>query len=138
MFKSVIVARKHDGLPLSASTDNIEVKMDCISFKQLQEGFSDFRSQTKALLLKLATHSENNSIVEFEKYLAQYNSLLPKSIKIVDEIAFICFCEKTSSKNVAFAFLTELSEAFSKMFTESQVKLANRPYALMKFGNRNI
>lgn len=102
----------------------------------MQEGFSDFRSQTKALLLKLATQTENNLIVEFEKYLAQYTTFYYKSIKIVDEIAFICFCEKTSSKSVAFAFLSELSEAFFKMFTDSQVKLANRPYALIRFGKR--
>jgi vesicle transport protein SEC22 len=91
----------------------------------LQEGFSDFRSQTKALLLKLSSQSENNSIVEFDKYLAH--------IKITDEVAFICFCEKSSSKNVAFAFLNELSETFFKMFTEGQIMSANRPYALIKF-----
>jgi hypothetical protein len=32
MFKSVIVARKHDGLPLSASTENIEVRQKGMTF----------------------------------------------------------------------------------------------------------
>ena len=51
----------------------------------------------------------------------------------MDKIIYMCICDSTYPRKLAFSYLDELSKEFSQSYGD-KVQGASRPYAFMGFG----
>ena len=117
-IRSVIIARVSDGLPLCAVMDNDE---------ELDNEFPEHKSQTKALIKSLATQLEPLCSLESKDGSFFFHVMLASNI------GFICLCDKSYPKKLAFSFLNDLHKNFASEYTSDQVEATTRPYAFIKF-----
>lgn len=62
---------------------------------------------------------------------------LTLSYLIVGPVIYMCICESSYPRKLAFSYLDELSKEFSRSYGD-KVEAATRPYAFMGFGEYKI
>lgn len=115
MVKSTIIVRVTDGLPLCASVDDKHSEIELLEQKQ----------QSKIIFRKLTANSEIRASIESGKYFLHYF--------IDNNVCYLCICDKSYPRKLAFSYLDELSKEFLKVYGNDIMKLSLRPYAFVQF-----
>jgi len=115
MIKSTQIARL-DGLMLCASVDD----------EQSESSLAEIKSQIKAILRKLDRDSNPQGALEGGSFNLYY--------QIVQDVVYLCICERSYPKKLAFTYLDDICAEFSTTYPASQVHSPTlRPYAFMEF-----
>ncbi|XP_063713516.1 vesicle-trafficking protein SEC22b-B-like [Symsagittifera roscoffensis] len=115
MILLTFIGRVTDGLPLSAS-----IQEDEKTGRELVE----YQNQAKQLLKRLNIRSPQQCTLESGNYLFHY--------LISNEICFLCLCERTFSKRLAYEFLEDISTQFLTQYAQKYGSVG-RPYAFIEF-----
>ncbi|KAI0801661.1 transport protein-like protein sec22 [Xylaria sp. FL0933] len=116
MIRSTQIARVGDGLMLCASVDD----------EQSESSLAEVKSQIKLILRRLNRNSEQQASIESGNYILHY--------LIANEIVFLCICDRSYPRKLAFTYLSDLSAEFSNSYSQQQLHSpALRPYAFMEF-----
>ncbi|KAI1180841.1 transport protein-like protein sec22 [Nemania sp. FL0916] len=116
MIRSTQIARVGDGLMLCASVDD----------EQSESSLAEVKSQIKLILRRLNRNSEPQASIESGNYTLHY--------LIANDIVFLCICERSYPRKLAFTYLSDLSAEFSNSYSASQLHSPGlRPYAFMEF-----
>ncbi|KAI1169203.1 transport protein-like protein sec22 [Nemania serpens] len=116
MIRSTQIARVGDGLMLCASVDD----------EQSESSLAEVKSQIKLILRRLNRNSEQQASIESGNYTLHY--------LIADDIVFLCICDRSYPRKLAFTYLSDLSAEFSNSYSSQQLHSpALRPYAFMEF-----
>ncbi|KAI1375233.1 snare-like protein [Hypoxylon crocopeplum] len=116
MIRSTQIARLGDGLMLCASVDD----------EQTESSLAEVKSQTKLILRRLNRNSEQQASIESGNYTLHY--------LIASDIVYICICERSYPRKLAFTYLSDLSAEFSQTYPPAQLHApTQRPYAFMEF-----
>ncbi|KEZ39739.1 hypothetical protein SAPIO_CDS9697 [Scedosporium apiospermum] len=115
MIRSTQIARL-DGLMLCASVDD----------EQSQSAVGEVKSQIRQVLRKLTRNSEPQASIESGQFVLHY--------LIESDIVFICICERSYPRKLAFTYLADLSREFTTTHPPAQIHSPTlRPYAFMDF-----
>ncbi|KAI9772843.1 MAG: SNAP receptor [Geoglossum simile] len=115
MVKSTQIARL-DGLMLAASVDDEQSESELAGIKQ----------QAKMIFRRLNHNPEPQATIESGQYTLHY--------LIDDSICFLCICEKSYPRKLAFTYLSDLSKEFTTTYQPSQyLSPSLRPYAFVEF-----
>ncbi|KAG5518627.1 hypothetical protein PMAC_002596 [Pneumocystis sp. 'macacae'] len=120
MVKSTIITRITDGLPLCASVDDKHSEIELQQQKQ----------QSKIIFRKLTVNSEIRASIESGQYFLHYF--------IDNNVCYLCICDKSYPRKLAFSYLNEISEEFWKTYGNDAMKLSLRPYAFVQFVDISI
>lgn len=60
-------------------------------------------------------------------------SCVPLSYLIVEKVIYMCICDSSYPRKLAFSYLDELSKEFQRSY-EGKIDTVTRPYAFMGFG----
>ncbi|KAI1776378.1 snare-like protein [Hypoxylon cercidicola] len=116
MIRSTQIARLGDGLMLCASVDD----------EQTEASLSEVKSQTKIILRRLNRNAEPQASIESGSYTLHY--------LIANDIVYMCICERSYPRKLAFTYLSDLSAEFVQSYSAQQLHApALRPYAFMEF-----
>ncbi|KAJ3299978.1 SNAP receptor [Borealophlyctis nickersoniae] len=115
MVRSTIIARVVDGLPLAASMDDEE-----------SEDLTEYKNQAKQLFKRLGNESDQRCSIETGPYVFNY--------LIEFGVCYLCLCDRSYPKKLAFAYLEELQKEFQEKYG-TEVGTVARPYAFVKFDN---
>ncbi|KAI0550832.1 transport protein-like protein sec22 [Xylaria curta] len=116
MIRSTQIARVGDGLMLCASVDD----------EQSESSLAEVKSQIKLILRRLNRNSEQQATIESGNYTLHY--------LIANDIVFLCICDRSYPRKLAFTYLSDLSAEFSNSYSAQQLHSpALRPYAFMEF-----
>ncbi|XXG99796.1 hypothetical protein Hte_006137 [Hypoxylon texense] len=116
MIRSTQIARLGDGLMLCASVDD----------EQTEASLSEVKSQTKIILRRLNRNSEPQASIESGSYTLHY--------LIANDIVYMCICERSYPRKLAFTYLSDLSAEFLQSYSQQQLSSPTlRPYAFMEF-----
>ncbi|KAI8898266.1 Longin-like domain-containing protein [Globomyces pollinis-pini] len=115
MVKSTLIARVADGLPLAASMDDED-----------SHGLTEYTNQAKHLMKRLSKESEQKCSIDSHPFVFHY--------MIEFGVCYLCVCEKSYPKKLAFGFLEELQTEFHALYGHEMQRVA-RPYAFVKFDN---
>ncbi|KAI1754526.1 transport protein-like protein sec22 [Xylaria castorea] len=116
MIRSTQIARVGDGLMLCASVDD----------EQSESSLAEVKSQIKLILRRLNRNSEQQASIESGNYTLHYI--------IANDIVFVCICDRSYPRKLAFTYLSDLSAEFSNSYSAQQLHSpALRPYAFMEF-----
>ncbi|ATZ58445.1 Bcsec22 [Botrytis cinerea B05.10] len=115
MIKSTQIARL-DGLMLCASVDD----------EQTETSLAEIKSQVKMVLRKMNRNSADQATLDSGPYTMHY--------MIANDIVFLCICERSYPRKLAFTYLSDLSTEFNTTYPATQVHSPTlRPYAFMDF-----
>ena len=116
MILLTFIGRVTDGLPLAAS----------ITLENEKTGreLVEYQNQAKQLLKKLSPRSPQQCSLESGPYLFHY--------LITNDVCFLCLCERTYSKRLAYEFLENISSQFITQYSQRYNSVA-RPYAFIEF-----
>ncbi|MCJ1340264.1 SNAP receptor [Bachmanniomyces sp. S44760] len=115
MVKSTQIARI-DGLMLCASIDD----------SQSESELADPKSNAKMILRRLNRNSEPQASIECGQYTIHY--------LIADSICFLCICDKSYPRKLAFTYLSDLSREFTTTHpSNAYLSPTLRPYAYIEF-----
>ncbi|KAI1152560.1 transport protein-like protein sec22 [Nemania diffusa] len=132
MIRSTQIARVGDGLMLCASVDD----------EQSESSLAEVKSQIKLILRRLNRNSEQQASIESGNYTLQYDDnpdpspicFLARPYLIANEIVFLCICDRSYPRKLAFTYLSDLSAEFSNSYSQQQLHSPSlRPYAFMEF-----
>ncbi|KAI1765936.1 snare-like protein [Hypoxylon sp. FL1150] len=116
MIRSTQIARLGDGLMLCASVDD----------EQTEASLSEVKSQTKIILRRLNRNAEQQASIESGSYTLHY--------LIANDIVYMCICERSYPRKLAFTYLSDLSAEFLQSYSPQQLHSPSlRPYAFMEF-----
>ncbi|KAI0537773.1 transport protein-like protein sec22 [Xylaria digitata] len=116
MIRSTQIARVGDGLMLCASVDD----------EQSESSLAEVKSQIKLILRRVNRNSEPQASIESGNYTLHY--------LIANEIVFLCICDRSYPRKLAFTYLSDLSAEFSNSYSQQQLHSPSlRPYAFMEF-----
>ncbi|KAJ3320484.1 SNAP receptor [Boothiomyces sp. JEL0866] len=115
MVKSTIIARVADGLPLAASMDDEET-----------QDLTEYKNQARQLFKKLSSNSEQRCSIDSNQFVFHY--------LIEYGVCYLCLCERSYPKKLAFGYLEELQKEFHSLYGQEMQRVA-RPYAFVKFDN---
>ncbi|KAI6089508.1 snare-like protein [Hypoxylon rubiginosum] len=116
MIRSTQIARLGDGLMLCASVDD----------EQTETSLSEVKSQTKIILRRLNRNAEQQASIESGNYTLHY--------LIANDIVYMCICERSYPRKLAFTYLSDLSAEFLQSYSTQQLHSPQlRPYAFMEF-----
>ncbi|KAI9592887.1 Longin-like domain-containing protein [Syncephalis fuscata] len=115
MVRTTIIARVADALPLAASVDD----------EQSESELTEAKSQAKILFRKLTPNSEPRCSVEANTFTFHY--------LINNGICYLCVCDRSYPRKLAFSYLDELSKEFDASYGAEAQKQGLRPYAFIKF-----
>ena len=123
MVKLTLLARANDGLPLAESLDASTSNGDVES-----RALETCKRQAKALFKKLGEPAPNpppsRMTIETGEHLMHY---------VVDDgVCYLCVCDRTYPKKLAYQYLEELQQEFAKQ-NGREVDAVARPYAFIKF-----
>lgn len=59
--------------------------------------------------------------------------LTDRSYLIVEKVIYMCICDSSYPRKLAFSYLDELSKEFQRSY-EGKIDTVTRPYAFMGFG----
>jgi vesicle transport protein SEC22 len=122
MVKTTIIARVADGLPLAASMDDEE-----------SADLTEFKNQAKMLFKQLSGGSEQRCSLDSPPFVFQYQFFIDFSYIIEFGVCYLCLCDKSYPKKLAFQYLEELQTEFHSQYGNEMQRVA-RPYAFVKFG----
>ncbi|GIJ89983.1 vesicle-trafficking protein S22a [Aspergillus pseudoviridinutans] len=115
MVKSTQIARL-DGLMLAASVDD----------EQAEAELSEIKSQAKMIFRRLSRNSAPQASIESNQYNLHY--------LIKDDICFLCICDRSYPRKLAFTYLEDLATEFTTTYSPSQYHSPTlRPYAFVEF-----
>ncbi|RHZ73379.1 SNAP receptor [Aspergillus turcosus] len=115
MVKSTQIARL-DGLMLAASVDD----------EQAEAELSEIKSQAKMIFRRLNRNSAPQASIESGQYNLHY--------LIKDDICFLCICDRSYPRKLAFTYLEDLATEFTTTYSPSQYHSPTlRPYAFVEF-----
>ncbi|KAK8858615.1 hypothetical protein IAR55_002844 [Kwoniella newhampshirensis] len=114
MVRSTTIFRVHDGLPLAASVDD----------ETTEKALTEYKQQSKLIFRRLNANSEPACSIESGQYTLHY--------LIVDKVIYMCICDNSYPRKLAFSYLDELSMEFQRSY-EGKIETVNRPYAFMGF-----
>ncbi|WVF69144.1 hypothetical protein IAT40_003918 [Kwoniella sp. CBS 6097] len=114
MVRSTTIFRVHDGLPLAASVDD----------ESTEKALTEYKQQSKLIFRRLNANSEPACSIESGQYTLHY--------LIVDKVIYMCICDSSYPRKLAFSYLDELSKEFQRSY-EGKIDGATRPYAFMGF-----
>ncbi|KAF2203692.1 transport protein-like protein sec22 [Delitschia confertaspora ATCC 74209] len=115
MIRHTLISRL-DGLILTASVDEGETDAE----------FNEVKGKTKLVLRRLNRNSEPQASIESGSYTYHY--------LIHDALIFICICDRSYPRKLAFTYLSDLQSEFTTIYQESQyLSSACRPYAFVEF-----
>ncbi|TGO69022.1 hypothetical protein BOTNAR_0016g00170 [Botryotinia narcissicola] len=115
MIKSTQIARL-DGLMLCASVDD----------EQTEASLAEIKSQVKMVLRKMNRNSADQATLDSGPYTMHY--------MIANDIVFLCICERSYPRKLAFTYLSDLCTEFNTTYPATQVHSPTlRPYAFMDF-----
>lgn len=122
MVLLTMIGRSEDGLLLSASgiNDNHDLSGNN-SF--------EYQNQAKQLFKTLRMDSPAQMTIETGPYVFHY--------LLENRICYLCLCEKTFSKRLAFSFLEDLSTEFLRQYGQRPYTV-NRPYSFIEFGKLKL
>ncbi|QSZ30054.1 hypothetical protein DSL72_004572 [Monilinia vaccinii-corymbosi] len=131
MIKSTQIARL-DGLMLCASVDDEQVR------KLFTEAsLAEIKSQVKMVLRKMNRNSADQATLDSGPYTLQYvleTQFVRIRYMIANDIVFLCICERSYPRKLAFTYLSDLSTEFNTTYPATQVHSPTlRPYAFMDF-----
>ncbi|KAI0133126.1 snare-like protein [Hypoxylon sp. NC0597] len=116
MIRSTQIARLGDGLMLCASVDD----------EQTESSLAEVKSQTKIILRRLNRNSEPQASIESGNFTLHY--------LIAQDVVYICICERSYPRKLAFTYLSDLSTEFAQSYSPQQLHSPTlRPYAFMEF-----
>lgn len=116
MVLMTMIGRSDDGLLLSASGIN-------------DSGFGnnnsvEYQNQAKQLFKTLRADSPPQMTIETGPYVFHY--------LLENKICYLCLCERTFSKRLAFSYLEELATEFQQQYGQ-RVYSVIRPYSFIEF-----
>ncbi|KAH8695105.1 protein transport protein sec22 [Talaromyces proteolyticus] len=115
MVRSTQIARL-DGLMLAASVDD----------DQAESELAEVKSQSKMIFRRLNRNAAPEASIESGQYNLHYI--------IKDDICFLCICDRSYPRKLAFTYLEDLSTEFTTTYSASQYHSPNlRPYAFVEF-----
>ncbi|KAI9855385.1 MAG: SNAP receptor [Vezdaea acicularis] len=115
MVKSTQIARL-DSLMLAASVDD----------DQAEAELAETKSQAKMVFRQLNRNSEPQASIESGQYTLHY--------LIEDSVCFLCICDKSYPRKLAFTYLSDLAREFTTTYHSSQyLSPTLRPYAFVEF-----
>ncbi|KAI1332057.1 transport protein-like protein sec22 [Xylariaceae sp. FL0255] len=116
MIRSTQIARVSDGLMLCASVDD----------EQSESALAEVKSQIKLILRRINRNSEPQASIESGSYTLHY--------QITNDIVYLCICERSYPRKLAFTYLSDLAAEFTNSYSASQLSSPQlRPYAFMEF-----
>lgn len=95
---------------------------------QSEAALTEVKNQVRQVLRKLSRTSEAQASIDCGAYTLHY---------IIDsDIVFLCICERSYPRKLAFTYLSDLAREFTTTHPATQVhNPALRPYAFMEFDN---
>lgn len=94
--------------------------------EQSESSLAEVKSQIKLILRRLNRNSEQQASIESGNYTLHY--------LIANEIVFLCICDRSYPRKLAFTYLSDLSAEFSNSYSQQQLHSPSlRPYAFMEF-----
>ncbi|OJJ97270.1 SNAP receptor SEC22 [Aspergillus aculeatinus CBS 121060] len=115
MVRSTQIARI-DGLMLAASVDD----------EQSEVELSEIKSQAKMIFRRLNRNSEPQASIESGQFSLHYI--------IQDDICFLCICDRSYPRKLAFTYLADLATEFTTTYSPTQYQSPTlRPYAFVEF-----
>ncbi|RWA12483.1 hypothetical protein EKO27_g2612 [Xylaria grammica] len=94
--------------------------------EQSESSLAEVKSQIKLILRRLNRNSEPQASIESGNYTLHY--------LIANEILFLCICDRSYPRKLAFTYLSDLSAEFSNSYSPQQLHSPSlRPYAFMEF-----
>ncbi|KAH9998561.1 snare-like protein [Xylariaceae sp. FL0662B] len=116
MIRATQIARLGDGLMLCASVDD----------ETTESSLAEVKSQVKLILRRLNRNAEPQASIESGNYTLHY--------LIENDIVYLCICERSYPRKLAFTYLSDLSAEFAQSYPPQQLHSATlRPYAFMEF-----
>ncbi|XP_029381407.1 vesicle-trafficking protein SEC22b-A [Echeneis naucrates] len=115
MILLTVIARVADGLPLSASVQEED---------QPGRDLQQYQSQAKQLCRKLSPQSPDHCTLEAGVMNFHY--------LIEEGICYLCLCEASFPKKIAFAYLKHLHNEFYDQYG-GKVSRVTRPYSFIEF-----
>ena len=118
MIRSTQIARL-DGLMLCASVDD----------EATESALAEIKSQVKLVLRRLNRNSEPQASIE-----SSGNGAYTLHYQIADDIVYVCICDRSYPRKLAFTYLADLAAEFKNTHPPAQVNNPTlRPYAFMDF-----
>lgn len=115
MIRHTLISRL-DGLILTASVDDGEESAE----------FSEVKSKIKLVLRRLNRNSEPQASIESGSFTYHY--------LITGDLCFICICDRSYPRKLAFTYLQDLSSEFTTTYsTSTYLSPSCRPYAFVEF-----
>ncbi|KAI0470814.1 transport protein-like protein sec22 [Xylariaceae sp. FL0804] len=116
MIQSTQIARMGDGLMLCASVDD----------EATESSLAEVKSQIKLILRRLNRNAEQQASIESGNYTIHY--------LVADDIVYLCICERSYPRKLAFTYLADLSAEFAQSYPAARLHSPHlRPYAFMEF-----
>ncbi|KAK7945808.1 hypothetical protein WMY93_001536 [Mugilogobius chulae] len=112
-----MLARVRDGLPLAASIQEDE---------QYERDLQQYQSQAKQLFRRLNAQSPDRCTLEAGH--------LNFHLLIAEGVCYLCLCEASFSKKMAFGYLDDLYNEFIDQYGR-RVQTVTRPYSFIEFDN---
>ncbi|ORX40058.1 Longin-like domain-containing protein [Kockovaella imperatae] len=114
MVRSTTIFRVSDALPLAASVDD----------ENTEKALTEYKQQSKLVFRRLNANSEPACSIESGQYTLHY--------LIVDKVIYMCICDSSYPRKLAFSYLDELSKEFQNSYGD-KIDSVTRPYAFMGF-----
>lgn len=115
MIRHTLISRL-DGLILAASVDEGEEDAE----------FNEAKSKVKLVLRRLSRDSEPQATIDSGSYAYHYI--------LTDDLCFICICDRSYPRKLAFTYLQDLSSEFTTTYSSAQyLSPTCRPYAFVGF-----
>lgn len=88
--------------------------------------FNEAKGKVKLVLRRLNRNAEPQASIESGSYVYHYI--------INHDLCFICICDRSYPRKLAFTYLSDLASEFTTVYTESQYLAPTcRPYAFVEF-----
>lgn len=101
---------------LSASVDD----------EQTENELAEVKSQSKLIFRRLNRNSAQEASIESGQYTLHY--------LIRDSVCFLCICDKSYPRKLAFTYLSDLAQEFTTIYPSGQYLSSTlRPYAYVEF-----
>lgn len=93
----------------------------------MESSLAEIKSQVKLILRRLNKNAEPQASIESGSFTLHY--LLSE-----DGIVFLCICERSYPRKLAFTYLSDISAEFRNSYPAAQLHSPSlRPYAFMEF-----
>ncbi|EGV64425.1 SNAP receptor [Yamadazyma tenuis] len=115
MVKSTLIYR-YDALPLCGSVDDNN-----------DPALTEQKKKCKIVISRITPNSEPQATIESGAFSIHY--------LIANSIIYMCICEKSYPRKLAFSYLTEVSTEFDNSHGKSALSQTARPYGFSSFDN---